>query len=125
MSGPAPFRTCNLFTLPLQREVAHGGEGRISAARIAARNQLAGACTFIDYAELPPGTSIGAHRHPADEEEYYLLLRGSGTMRLEAETVPVTAGDLVRNPGGGLHGLTNTGADTLCLFIFALPLRQD
>lgn len=119
----APFRRCNVFSLPLREEIAHDGWGWIGAVRIAAGDQLAGACEFIDYAELPPGTSIGDHRHPADEEEFYLVLSGAGTMRLEDETVPVVAGDLVRNPAGGLHGLVNTGARPLRLFVFAFTLR--
>ena len=125
MSEPTPFRRCNLFALRLQEEIAHDGEGRIEAARLAGREQLAGGCEFLDYAVLPPGTSIGDHRHPAHEEEYYLVLAGAGTMRLEADTFEVAAGDLVRNPAGGLHGLTNTGPEPLSLFIFALDLRRE
>jgi mannose-6-phosphate isomerase-like protein (cupin superfamily) len=124
VSEPVAFRHCNIFSLPLGPEHAHGGTGLISSVRIAAAGQLAGSCAWIDYAELPPGTSIGDHRHPDDEEEYYLVLGGSGTMRLEDEIFPVGAGDLVRNPAGGLHGLTNTGDDALRLFVFALTLRQ-
>jgi mannose-6-phosphate isomerase-like protein (cupin superfamily) len=124
VSTPVPFRHCNLYTLPLGPEHAHEGTGLINSVRIAAAERLAGACEWIDYAELPPGTSIGDHRHPAHEEEYYLVLGGTGLMRLEDDTFPVGAGDLVRNPGGGLHGLTNTGDDALRLFVFALALRQ-
>jgi mannose-6-phosphate isomerase-like protein (cupin superfamily) len=120
-----PFRRCNLFELPLTTEIAHDGSGWIDAVRIATREQLAGGCEFIDYAEVPPGRSIGDHRHPADEEEFYLLLSGSGVMRLEDDTVSVTAGDLVRNPAGGLHGMTNTGDEVIRLFVFALTLRAE
>ncbi len=41
-------------------------------------------------------------------------------MRLGSETFAARAGDLFRNPGGGVHGLKNTGTDCLRLFIFAL-----
>jgi mannose-6-phosphate isomerase-like protein (cupin superfamily) len=124
MKSAAPFRRCNLSRLPLQPEIAHDGDGSIQAFRIASQDQLAGAIEFIDYAELPPGSSIGDHRHSKAEEEYYLVLSGSGLVRLEAEQVPVTAGELVRNPAGGLHGLRNTGADTLRIFIFAVHVES-
>lgn len=124
MSKPAPFRRCNLFAVRLREEIAHGGEGLIEAARLATREELAGGCEFLDYAVLAPGTSIGDHRHPAHEEEYYLVLAGTGVMRLEADTFEVAAGDLVRNPAGGLHGLTNTGREPLSLFIFALDVQR-
>nr|WP_042178144.1 cupin domain-containing protein [Kibdelosporangium sp. MJ126-NF4]CEL13003.1 Cupin domain protein [Kibdelosporangium sp. MJ126-NF4]CTQ98689.1 Cupin domain protein [Kibdelosporangium sp. MJ126-NF4] len=119
------FHRCNVFRQPLRPEVAHDGTGVIKAVRIATVETVAGGCDFIDYAVVPAGTSIGDHRHRADEEEYYLVLSGTGTMRLEDETFPVTAGDLVRNPPGGLHGLVNAGPDPVCLFIFQLAVGQE
>jgi mannose-6-phosphate isomerase-like protein (cupin superfamily) len=118
-----PFSTCNLFQLTLRPEVAHDGRGSISAVRFATRENLAGMCNFLDYAELPPGTSIGDHRHPIDDEEFYLILSGEGMMRLETTTFAVSAGDLIRNPPGGLHGLSNTGTETLRLFVFEVAAR--
>jgi mannose-6-phosphate isomerase-like protein (cupin superfamily) len=117
------FRKCNIFTLPLRPEVAHDGVGHIAATRIVTGEDLAGACAFIDYVELPPGTSIGDHRHGADEEEFYLVLGGTGVMRLDDETFEVTAGDLVRNRPGGLHGLVSTGPDPLRLFVFEVEVH--
>jgi mannose-6-phosphate isomerase-like protein (cupin superfamily) len=114
----------NIFQLPLEQVTAHDGTGVVRAVRIAAGASIAGGCEFIDYAEVSPGSCIGDHRHPVSEEEYYLVLAGLGTMRLESATVTVTAGDLVRNPPGGLHGLVNTGGETLQLFIFALRVEQ-
>jgi quercetin dioxygenase-like cupin family protein len=98
----------------------------VHAARIAQQVDLRGGCNFIDYVELPPGTSIGDHRHSPTEEEFYLVLDGTGLMRLEADTFPVTAGDLVRNPPGGLHGMTNTDRQALLrLFVFELAVDGD
>jgi mannose-6-phosphate isomerase-like protein (cupin superfamily) len=109
---------CNLRELPLAEVCAHGGEGRIRFARIA--TDLAGSCNFIDYAEVPPGASIGRHRHAGDEEELYLVLDGEGRMWRNGEEFSVGGGDLVRNPPGGEHGLVNTGDRPLRLFVFEL-----
>jgi mannose-6-phosphate isomerase-like protein (cupin superfamily) len=117
------FRKCNLFTLPLTSESAHQGAGHVNSTRVAIMSELAGGCNFIDYAEVPPGSSIGEHRHADDEEEFYLVLGGIGTMRVESETFTVGAGDLVRNPPGGLHGLVNTGDQIFRLFVFELTVR--
>lgn len=123
---PDPVRgnRWNIFRLPLEQVTAHDGTGVVRAVRVAAGDSIAGECEFIDYAEVSPGGCIGDHRHPVSEEEYYLVLAGRGTMRLESATVTVTAGDLVRNPPGGLHGLVNTGEETIQLFIFALRVEQ-
>jgi mannose-6-phosphate isomerase-like protein (cupin superfamily) len=112
----------NLFRLRLEPTVAHGGTGTIEATRFATRDDLAGPCNYLDYAVLPPGTSIGEHRHGPDEEEYYLVLSGRGSMRLEDRELAVVAGDLVRNPPGGRHGLVNDGDQPLALFIFELSV---
>jgi mannose-6-phosphate isomerase-like protein (cupin superfamily) len=114
------FDRCNLHQLPLDEVRAHGGEGVIRFARIAEARALAGACNFIDYAELPPGASIGRHRHAADEEELYLVLEGKGWMWRDGEQFEVRSGDLVHNRAGGEHGLRNTGGAPLRLFVFEL-----
>lgn len=129
-ASPAPprsasFQRCNIFRLPLAQASAHDGSGVIRAARIATADALADGCRFLDYAEVPPGTSIGPHRHADDEEEYYLVLSGSGEMRMEADVTQVVAGDLIRNPAGGLHGLTNRADDVLRLFIFAVTSHAE
>jgi len=40
----------------------------------------------------------------------------------QGETFAVRAGDLVRNPPGGEHGLENTGAAPLRLFVVELRI---
>jgi mannose-6-phosphate isomerase-like protein (cupin superfamily) len=114
------FDRCNLHQLALDQVRAHGGEGLIGVTRIAQAGALAGACNFIDYAELPSGASIGRHRHAHDEEELYLVLDGEGVMSRDGEEFAVRGGDLVRNRAGGEHGLRNTGTSPLKLFVFEL-----
>ena len=114
----------NLRDLPLADVVAHGGEGLIRFARIAEAGGLAGGCNFIDYAELPPGASIGRHRHRDDEEELYLILDGEGRMVRDGEAFDVRAGDLIRNRPGGEHGLRNTGGRPLRIFVFELRVAR-
>jgi mannose-6-phosphate isomerase-like protein (cupin superfamily) len=114
---------CNLEELATAAVRAHGGEGEIHFARVADATAFAGACNFIDYAVLPPGVSIGRHRHADDEEELYLVLDGTGEMWRDGERFAVRAGDLIRNRPGGEHGLRNTGAMPLRLFV--IELRAD
>ena len=102
--------------------VAHDGEGEILTHRILTRDAIAGACHFMDITVMPPGTSVGRHDHAASEEEYYLILSGTGTMSLGTETFSVGPGDLVRNPPGGSHGLLNDGGAPLTLFVFELAV---
>ena len=118
MSTAARFDRCNLDSLPLSPVRAHGGEGEIAFCRIASAAQLDGGCNFIDLAVVPPGVTIGTHRHAEDEEEFYLILSGRGHMVRDGVALTVGAGDLVRNRPGGEHGLRATGDEPLRLFVF-------
>ncbi len=119
------FDRCNLAELELEDIVAHGGEGRIRFRRIADAASLAGACDFMDIAELPPGASVGRHTHGADEEEFYLILSGRGEMWRDGAAFDVRAGDLIRNRPAGSHGLVNTGGEPLRMFVFQVPVPRS
>lgn len=116
-------RVWDLASERLTSQSAHDGIGEVLAARVVRAGDVAGGCNFIDVVEMPPGTSIGVHRHREDEEEFYLVLSGAGVMSLEDEESPVSTGSLIRNPPGGAHGLRNTGSGVLRLFVFELTVQ--
>lgn len=118
------FSKTNLFDESLSACIAHDGAGEILTSRILTSSDCDGACHFIDYTEMPPGTSIGLHTHKRSEEEYYLVLNGCGTMESNGEVFSVKPGDLIRNPPGGQHGLKNTGDEVLRLFVFELAVTE-
>jgi mannose-6-phosphate isomerase-like protein (cupin superfamily) len=119
-TSDARFDRCNLEDLELEETVAHGGRGMIRFRRIATAAEFDGACNFIDVSVVPPDCSIGRHTHGPGEEEYYLILEGSGAMWTGERWQRVRAGDLVRNPPGGTHELVNDGTADLRLFVFEL-----
>jgi mannose-6-phosphate isomerase-like protein (cupin superfamily) len=119
-----PYDRANLRRIELAHVRAHGGDGLIRFARLADRESMVGGCNFIDFAELPPGTSIGRHTHAETEEEFYLVLQGRGEMTRNGETFAVEPGDLIRNPPGGTHSLRNTGSEALQIFVFELQVRS-
>lgn len=113
MKGP---RIKRLDELPLQRMAAHDGDGEILCHRPFSSDAFEGPWNFVDYAVLPPGTSIGNHRH-GDNEELYLVLEGSGTMHIDGSDFKVESGSIVLNRRGGTHGLRNDGDGPLRLFV--------
>ena len=117
------FRRANIFELSLRSEVAHGGSGTVDVARVLSLADVSGPCNFVDYVELPTGSSIGEHRHSADTEEYYLVLQGAGRMTVENDAFDVAPGEFVRNPPGALHGLVNVGDAVLRLFVFEIAVQ--
>jgi dTDP-glucose pyrophosphorylase len=105
-----------LDQLELESIVAHGGDGRIGCRRVFTAADFDGPWNFVDYAVLPPGTSIGRHTH-GDDEELYLVLEGEGTMHLDGADFAVRPGTLIRNRAGGTHGLRNDGDRPIRLLV--------
>jgi len=67
-------------------------------------------------ADLLPGESVHpAHRHA--EEEFLLITRGKGLWSLEGEQLEANKGDLLYASPWKMHGLVNTGEDTMTFFV--------
>jgi len=117
------FDRLNLDEVPLSEAQVHGGEGLIRFARLCHEGQSSGLCRLIGLAEIPPGSSLGRHRHEPDEEEFCLVLNGQGVMWRNGEEFPVRPGDLIRNPPSGEHSLHSLGPDTLRIFVFEVSVN--
>lgn len=65
----------------------------------------------LGVANLPPGGALHEHRHK--QEEVYLVLEGSGRVKVGGEEIAVEAGSAVFIPGDALHSCENTGASDL------------
>jgi len=111
-----------LAAAPLARVTAHGGRGRVGFRRLFRRAEFAAPVNFVDYAVVPPKGSIGRHRHGANEE-IYLVLSGRGRMHRDGADFAVGPGSVVVNRPGGRHGLVNTGARDLRLFVVEIAAR--
>ncbi len=95
----------------------HGGQGDLDWTEVLGGRETAGRFVrFIHRDRLPPGVSIGDHRHE-DTEEYYYVIDGEGTMTLDGDPVPVAAGDITAVYPGGVHGLKNTGSRDLDIIV--------
>ncbi|MFD8565363.1 cupin domain-containing protein [Streptomyces sp. NPDC059639] len=114
----------NLRDLFTAKAHDHGGTGTIHAHRAFTRQPDGQGAEFVDLAVLPPGTSIGRHRHGADRETY-IVLDGSGLMFRDGVTFRVAAGDVVVNRPHGEHGLVNDGPAELRLLVFEEPLPDS
>lgn len=62
--------------------------------------------------ELDPGSIVGEHVHPGNEEIYWIL-SGSGVFRDDGIETPANPGDMLLTLKGHRHGLRNTGSERL------------
>lgn len=114
----------NIFATNRREERAHGGEGQVSVCRSLIASDFVGPWHFVDYAVLPPGSSIGLHRHGEDEELYFIL-EGGGLMTVDGERRRVRRGDLILNRPGGIHGLENVSDQRLSILVIEVGLCKS
>jgi uncharacterized cupin superfamily protein len=100
----------------------HATSKELSIALGALRNTptgLGGHPFDLELGRLAPGRcGCPFHSHSA-QWELYVILRGTGTVRANAETGPVVAGDAVLHPPGEAHQLTNSGPGPLDYYLVA------
>ena len=78
----------------------------------------------LGIARLPPGGALHRHRHV--QEEVYLVLEGSGLVRVGGEEIAVKAGSAVFIPGDARHSCENTGtADLRVAYVFPADAFED
>ena len=85
-----------------------GGKGEVIFYHYMDEQSSNGAGRLFCKVVLPPGSSIGVHKHVGDHEVYYIL---SGKGRVNDNGVPVELepGDVNHCLDGQEHGLENIG----------------
>jgi len=79
----------------------------------------------VDY--LKPGAKSAKYHSHTRQEEFFLVLKGAGTLRLDGEKIQVKAGDFLAKPGGKgvCHQFINTGKGVLTIFDCGTKDRGD
>ena len=99
------------------RENAAGGQGPLLGSFAFTRHQTAAQDAFreIGWLTLPPGASIGEHKH-TDNEDVYIIVSGKGVFTdSTGKQTPVGAGDITIARPGQSHALKNIGKEPLVL----------
>jgi uncharacterized cupin superfamily protein len=116
-------RIVNISEIPLKEN----GNGEAFVARIGRAGPLIGSkrlgCTVT---VVPAGKrAYPFHRHHVTDELFYIL-SGEGEYRLDDETLPVRAGDLIAAPAGKeAHQIVNTSNDELRYLAFSTMGEVD
>lgn len=95
-------------------EHMRGGNGTVTVKHLLKPDEMLGKGRLFAELTIPPGASVGLHRHEGDVEAYYIL-EGSGRYRNNDDVYDVAAGDLTLVDDHNCHGLENTGDTPLKL----------
>lgn len=73
---------------------------------------------------LEPGQAQPQHAH-GSQDKVYLVLEGEGTFTVGRERRVASEGEVVWAPAGLEHGVENTGARSLVLFVGIAPAADS
>ena len=75
-------------------------------------------CDFVCF---EPGQTAGFHKHPVQDEIFYVV-EGKGIITFEdRDDIPVKPGSVVFTPSGVVHGVQTTHSDRLILLLIKGP----
>jgi quercetin dioxygenase-like cupin family protein len=114
----------NVYETPRELIVAHEGQGSIEIARMFQTENLAGAWHFIEYLVVPPGVTIGEHRHGVNEEIYFII-EGQAKMKIDGREYEVKPGDFIVNHPNWEHGLRNESDKEIKLLVIEVDVKRE
>jgi mannose-6-phosphate isomerase-like protein (cupin superfamily) len=94
------------------REAMRGGEGAVTIRHYVPEDAFTAGVRLCSQLVLPPGASIGMHRHE-QEDEVYILTKGSGVLDDGTVRTRIERGDAVLTGKGESHAICNDGVETL------------
>ena len=114
----------NYLTTKKQRQKSsHGGTGAVDLYEIWENSDFKSDVDFFDRVVVPPGSTVGFHKH-GKNEEMYIVLEGSGLMKIENKEISVSKGDMILNPVGGRHGLVNNSSENIDLLVVQISIDE-
>jgi mannose-6-phosphate isomerase-like protein (cupin superfamily) len=96
------------------KEKLRGGEGTAIFTGLVPPERARHIKLFSEV-RLPPGASIGYHKHEG-ETEYYVFMSGTGVVNDNGNTCTVRPGDVTITGSGESHSLGNNGSEDLVLY---------
>lgn len=94
------------------KDQVRGGAGKVTFQHLFQKEEIKAKTRLCARLILPPGTSIGMHRHDG-EDELFVIVKGAGMIDDGKTRTAVGVGDAILTGNGESHALANTGADTL------------
>lgn len=70
---------------------------------------------YVDIDTLPPGTYSAKYHAHTKQEEFFIIISGSGTLRMNGKETTVSEGDFIAKPCGkdNAHQFYNSGSGPL------------
>jgi mannose-6-phosphate isomerase-like protein (cupin superfamily) len=73
--------------------------------------------TEISISILPPRTALPLFHSHKQNEETYIILRGSGKFQVDDKVFDISEGSVIRVAPGGVRGMTNTSDEQMAYIV--------
>lgn len=114
------------------KNIENLGEDFIWRDKVGLMTQSLGAAVgsekiYVNIDRVPPGAFSTKYHSHSQQEEFFLILEGSGTLRFDGKEYPVKKGDFIDKPGGKnlAHQFYNTGSDVLVILDIGTKEPED
>lgn len=106
------MKVYNIDSLPGEHIAESAGLTTMMLSAAAGSERL-----YVHIDQVEPGMASTKYHSHTRQEEFFLILEGSGTLRLNDEEFPVSKGDFIAKPAGRniAHTFLNTGSATLVI----------
>ena len=97
----------------------YGGKGTVRYRRALPPEVFFANWSYVDHLVIPAGSSVGRKTHEGVEEFYYVM-NGDGTAKINAESAAIHKGDAVPVLLNDVHSFENSGNGDLELMIVGI-----
>jgi uncharacterized cupin superfamily protein len=82
---------------------------------------------YVNIDHVKPGAKTVKYHSHSTQEEFFLILEGSGTLRMNGKKIPVKKGDFVAKPAGKeiAHQFINDGSEVLRILDCGLNEKNE
>ena len=82
---------------------------------------------YVNIDRIPPESFSTKYHSHSQQEEFFYVLSGSGTLRLNDREQEVTAGDFIAKPGGKMlaHTFYNSGTEPMLILDIGTVEKED
>jgi uncharacterized cupin superfamily protein len=82
---------------------------------------------YVNIDDVPPRAFSTKYHSHSQQEEFFLIIKGDGTLRLNEEEIPVKKGDFIAKPAGKniAHQFYNSGEKVLTILDIGTVERED
>ena len=82
---------------------------------------------YVNIDQVPPNAFSTKYHSHSQQEEFFMILEGSGTLRMNGEEYPVTKGEFIAKPPakGNAHQFYNPSKDVLVILDVGTVEKED